>query len=52
MRDKALRQRVIDEGLVPYLHDELDAWALDSAGDYRRVAEVGKSAQQSLMERC
>ena len=51
VRDPLLRQRVIDEGLVPYLHDELDAWALDSAGHYRRVATVGKSAQQALMGR-
>ena len=28
VRDGQLRQRVIDECLVPYLHDRLDAWAL------------------------
>ena len=49
--DPVLRQRVIDEGLVPYLHDEQDAWALDGTGRYRRVAESGKSAQQALMAR-
>ncbi|MCZ8075321.1 MAG: polyphosphate kinase 1, partial [Paucibacter sp.] len=26
--DARLRQRVIDEGLLPYLHDSLDAWQL------------------------
>jgi polyphosphate kinase len=26
VRDPALRQRVIDECLVPYLHDQRDAW--------------------------
>ena len=26
VRDARLRQRVIDECLVPYLHDSLDAW--------------------------
>ena len=46
-----MRQRVIDEGLVPYLHDERDAWELDSEGRYRRVSEVGVSAQQALMQR-
>ena len=51
VRDRALRQRVIDEGLVPYLHDERDAWALDGEGRYRRVSETGISAQQALMQR-
>ena len=51
VRDKALRQRVIDEGLVPYLHDELDTWTLDGQGRYRRAAELGLSAQQALMQR-
>jgi polyphosphate kinase len=60
VRDAVLRQRVIDECLVPYLHDDLDAWALDGEGRYRRVAEVGHgrrgargrvSAQQALMQR-
>ncbi len=51
VRDAALRQRVIDEGLVPYLHDQQDAWLLDSTGRYRRVAHRGKSAQQALMQR-
>ena len=51
VRDKAMRQRVIDEGLVPYLHDGRDAWALDGEGRYRRVAENGVSAQQALVQR-
>ena len=51
VRDPALRQRVIDEALVPYLHDTLDAWALDADGRYRRVAEAGVSAQRALMQR-
>jgi polyphosphate kinase len=49
--DRVLRQRVIDEGLVPCLHDQCDAWLLDSAGRYRRVAATGISAQQALMQR-
>jgi polyphosphate kinase len=51
VRDKALRQRVIDEGLVPYLRDERDAWLLDGEGRYKRVAEAGVSAQGALMQR-
>ncbi len=49
--DARLRQRVIDEGLVPYLHDESDAWLLDREGRYRRVAATGVSAQQALIRR-
>jgi polyphosphate kinase len=51
VRDKVLRQRVIDEGLVPYLHDKRDAWTLDSEGHYKRVSHAGVSAQQALMKR-
>ncbi len=51
VRDPALRQRVIDEGLVPYLHDRCDAWVLDGDGRYKRVADNGLSAQQALMQR-
>jgi polyphosphate kinase len=51
VRDAVLRQRVIDEGLVPYLHDQRDAWLLDGEGRYRRVADAGVSAQQALMQR-
>jgi polyphosphate kinase len=51
VRDPVLRQRVIDEALVPYLHDERDAWTLDAQGRYHRVADAGVSAQQALVER-
>jgi len=51
VRDRALRQRVIDECLVPYLHDTLDAWALSADGQYRRIGDRGVSAQQALMRR-
>ena len=49
VRDARLKQRVIDECLVPYLHDTRDAWELHSDGGYRRVKEDGVSAQQALM---
>ncbi len=37
VRDPLLRQRVIDECLVPYLHDRRDAWEQQSDGSYRRI---------------
>ncbi|HET7795250.1 MAG TPA: polyphosphate kinase 1 [Rhizobacter sp.] len=51
VRDAALRQRVIDECLVPYLHDRQDAWQLNADGSYERVGTDGPSAQQALMQR-
>jgi len=37
VEDAALRQRVIDECLVAYLHDNVDAWSMDPHGHYTRV---------------
>jgi polyphosphate kinase len=51
VRDAAVRQRVIDECLVPYLHDTRDAWLLDGEGRYKRVSNHGVSAQQALLQR-
>jgi polyphosphate kinase len=51
VRDPLLRQRVIDECLVPYLHDRQDAWALGPNGHYERIGTDGPSAQQALMQR-
>ena len=51
VRDAAMRQRVIDECLVPYLHDTLDAWTLSAEGHYTRVSDKGISAQRALMQR-
>lgn len=51
IRDAALRQRVIDECLVPYLRDVRDSWELQPDGSYRRTADDGVSAQQALMNR-
>ena len=51
VRDAALRQRVIDECLVPYLHDQRDAWTLSASGSFARVADTGVSAQAALMDR-
>ena len=51
VRDAALRRRLIDECLVPYLHDAKDAWLQQGDGGYIAVGEDGASAQQALMER-
>ena len=51
VRDAALRRRVIDECLLPYLHDAKDAWVQQSDGSYLRVGDNGASAQQALMDR-
>ncbi len=51
VRDAKLRQRVIDECLVPYLHDSQDAWILAADGSYSRTASGKESAQQALMRR-
>jgi polyphosphate kinase len=51
VRDVALRQRVIDEGLMPYLLDGQDAWEQQSDGHYLRVGDAGLSAQRALMAR-
>jgi polyphosphate kinase len=53
--DPALRQRIIDECLVAYLHDGRDAWLLGAGGVYRSVvapgAAPGPGAQEALMAR-
>jgi polyphosphate kinase len=52
--DKALKKRVIAEGLNPYLKDNSNAWELDGDGRYHRRRSRGKagefSAQRYLME--
>ena len=51
--DPVLRQRLIDECLIAYLHDARDAWDLASDGQYHRVGlkAPGHSAQNALMQR-
>jgi len=57
VEDVALRTRIINECLVAYLQDNVDAWVLDGEGQYKRVqapkARAGKlkepqSAQAAL----
>jgi polyphosphate kinase len=53
--DAQLRQRIIDECLVAYLHDDRDAWDLQPDGSYKRVKGAGEpkghGAQAALMQR-
>jgi polyphosphate kinase len=52
--DKALKRRVLAEGLNPYLKDNLNAWELEPDGHYQRrkarAKQAGFSAQQHLMD--
>ena len=53
--DPGLRQRLVDECLLAYLHDGVDAWDMQSDGSYLPVigtrGNEGHSAQQALMMR-
>ncbi|EJL80762.1 polyphosphate kinase 1 [Polaromonas sp. CF318] len=53
--DPVIRQRIIDECLVAYLHDGRDAWDLQPDGSYLRVGSQGElprhGAQAALMAR-
>ena len=53
--DPVIRQRIIDECLVAYLHDGRDAWDLQPDGSYLRVNSQGDTprhgAQAALMTR-
>ena len=52
--DDALRARVVEEGLMPYLDDNTHAWRLDPDGLYHRAEHGGEtavSAQHTLLEK-
>jgi polyphosphate kinase len=53
--DPVQRQRIVDEDLVAYLHDGVDAWDLLPDGSYARVKPAGRrlahGAQTALMSR-
>jgi len=53
VNDPVLRQRIIDECILAYLHDSCDAWDLGADGRYHRVGlhTPGHSAQSALMAR-
>ncbi len=45
--DPVIRQRIVDECLVAYLHDTQDAWDLKADGTYQRTALQPRSRKQS-----
>jgi len=51
VRDAKLKQRVLDEGLKPYLEDTAEAWVLGADGVYQppRAGAGGRSAQRLLL---
>jgi polyphosphate kinase len=52
--DLVLRQRLVDECLLAYLHDTRNAWTLEADGRYKRVDKKGhkpRSAQALLMQK-
>jgi polyphosphate kinase len=51
--DTKLRQRIVDECLIPYLHDGMDAWQMQADGRYAPLRDEpgGHSAQAALMQR-
>ncbi len=54
VNDPVQRQRMVDECLVAYLHDGVDAWDLLPTGKYVRVSRIdreGHGAQAALMAR-
>jgi polyphosphate kinase len=51
VRDRAMRQRIIDEALVPYLLDGAEAWTLQADGRYEAADGTGPSAQRALLQR-
>jgi polyphosphate kinase len=53
IEDRRIRQRIIDDGLMAYLSDNVQAWTLQSDGSYRRVSAGNarrRSAQQLLLK--
>lgn len=51
--DAALRHRIVQECLVAYLHDKVDAWEMQPDGGYVSTYGMarGHSAQKALMQR-
>jgi polyphosphate kinase len=49
IRDKKLKKRVVEEGLLPYLADTKMAWVMDGDGEYTRLnpAKSGNKKQMS-----
>lgn len=53
VEDKRLKERVIKQGLQPYLHDNTQAWLLQSDGTFKPArisSQKPRAAQPSLLE--
>ncbi|PUA19263.1 polyphosphate kinase 1 [Glaciimonas sp. PCH181] len=48
--DKALKRRVINEGLTPYLKDNTNAWELSSDGNWQKCTPGRRRAAFSVQE--
>lgn len=46
--DETLRKRVVEEGLKPYLADNLQSWQLQADGRYQRLRDTDCSGQASV----
>ena len=53
VRDRKLKERVVDEAIDVHLRDNVNAWVMDGDGGYRRRGSRGKrfAAQQALLAR-
>ncbi|MCL4316265.1 MAG: polyphosphate kinase 1, partial [Gammaproteobacteria bacterium] len=54
IEDPALRARIFEQGLAPYLEDNTQAWLLQSDGGYKRIKpgnQKPRAAQQWLLEK-
>ncbi len=45
--DPEMQQRIMDECFIPYLQDNIDAWALTEDGTYRLVAKLPSNEKPS-----
>jgi polyphosphate kinase len=46
--DEGLRKQVIDNGLLAYLSDNTDSWALQSDGSYKKLEQTGRQKKRSV----
>lgn len=54
IEDPALRARIFEQGLMPYLEDNTQTWLLQSDGGYKRIKpgnQKPRAAQQWLLEK-
>jgi len=46
--DEGLKKQIIDDGLLPYLSDNMDSWLLQSDGSYKKVSRTGHQKDRSV----